>query len=100
MEVKVGNDEPFTYSSEKISMIPNAYSNPQFEKTDCRFKLDGEKTIPSGTVITVQVKKATVSNKEKADSIIYVFNEDGVGGYGQYVSAEDNYKPIFAAAEI
>ncbi|MCI6545548.1 MAG: hypothetical protein MR494_03985, partial [Spirochaetia bacterium] len=100
MEVKVGNEEPFTYSSEKISMIPNAHSNPKFEKTDCRFKLAGEKTIPSGTVITVQVTKATVNNKEKADSIIYVFNEDGVGGYGQYVAEADNYKPIFAANEI
>ena len=31
---------------------------------------------------------------------IYGVNEDGVGGYAQYVSAEDNYKPIFAANEI
>lgn len=104
MEVKVGNDEPFTYSSEKISMIPNAYSNPQFEKTDCRFVLDKNKAIGIGTVITVQVKKATVSNKAKADSIIYVFNEDGANKtnptWDQYVSAEDNYKPIFAANEI
>ena len=97
MEVKVGNDEPFTYSSEKISMIPNQWASPNYGVTDCRFKLDGEKTIPSGTVITVQVTKATVSNKEKADSIIYVFNEDGVDGYGQYVAEADNYKPIFAA---
>ena len=100
MEVQVGKEEPFTYKNPKISMIPNEYSDPKFGKTDYRFKLNGEKTIPSGTVITVQVTKATVNNKEKADSIIYVFNEDGVGGYGQYVSAEDNYKPIFAPAEI
>lgn len=100
MEVKVGEEEPFTYKSDKIAMIPNQWASPNYGVTDCRFKLDGEKTIPSGTVITVQVKKATVSNKEKADSIIYVFNEDGVGGYAQYVSAEDNYKPIFAANEI
>lgn len=101
MEVKVGNDKPFTYSSDKIAMIPNEYSSPKFGKTDCRFKLDGEKTIPSGTVITVQVKKATVSNKGKADSIIYIFNEDSVDGqYGQYVAEADNYKSIFAPAEI
>ena len=101
MEVKVGNDEPFTYSSENISMIPNAWASPAYGVTDCRFKLDGEKTIPSGTVITVQVKKATVSNKAKADSIIYIFNEDGVDGqYGQYVAEADNYKSIFAANEI
>lgn len=98
MEVQVGEEEPFTYKNPKISMIPNEYSNPKFEKTDCRFKLDGGKTIPAKTVITVQVKKATVSNKEKADSIIYVFNEDGANSsWDQYVSAEDNYKPIFAA---
>ena len=101
MEVKVGNDEPFTYKSDKIAMIPNQWASPNYGVTDCRFKLDGEKTIPSGTVITVQVKKATVSNKEKADSIIYIFNEDGVGGqYGQYVAPSDNYKSIFAANEI
>lgn len=100
MEVKVGEEEPFTYKSDKIAMIPNQWASPNYGVTDCRFKLDGEKTIPSGTVITVQVTKATVSNKAKADSIIYVFNEDGVGGYAQYVSAEDNYKPIFAANEI
>ena len=101
MEVKVGNDEPFTYKSDKIAMIPNAYSNPKFEKTDCRFVLDKNKAIGKGTVITVQVKKATVSNKAKADSIIFVFNEDGANKtnptWEQYVSAEDNYKPIFAA---
>ena len=101
MEVKVGEEEPFTYKSDKIAMIPNAYSNPQFEKTDCRFVLDKNKAIGKGTVITVQVKKATVSNKAKADSIIYVFNEDGANKtkptWDQYVSAEDNYKPIFAA---
>ena len=101
MEVKVGNDEPFTYKSDKIAMIPNQWASPNYGVTDCRFKLDGEKTIPSGTVITVQVKKATVSNKAKADSIIYIFNEDGVGGqYGQYVAPSDNYKSIFAANEI
>ena len=101
MEVKVGEEEPFTYKSDKIAMIPNQWASPNYGVTDCRFKLDGEKTIPSGTVITVQVTKATVSNKAKADSIIYVFNEDGVGGgFAQYVSAEDNYKPIFAANEI
>ena len=101
MEVKVGEEEPFTYKSDKIAMIPNQWASPNYVVTDCRFKLDGEKTIPSGTVITVQVTKATVSNKAKADSIIYVFNEDGVGGgFAQYVSAEDNYKPIFAANEI
>ena len=101
MEVKVGNDEPFTYKSDKIAMIPNQWAYPNYGVTDCRFKLDGEKTIPSGTVITVQVKKATVSNKGKADSIIYIFNEDGVDGqYGQYVAPSDNYKPIFAANEI
>ena len=100
MEVKVGEEEPFTYKSDKIAMIPNQWASPNYGVTDCRFKLDGEKPIPSGTVITVQVTKATVSNKAKADSIIYVFNEDGVGGYAQYVSAEDNYKPIFAANEI
>lgn len=98
MEVKVGNDEPFTYKSDKIAMIPNQWASPNYGVTDCRFKLDGEKTIPSGTEITVQVKKATVSNKGKADSIIYIFNEDGVDGqYGQYVDSSDNYKPIFAA---
>lgn len=101
MEVKVGEEEPFTYKSDKIAMIPNAYSNPKFEKTDCRFVLDKNKAIGKGTVITVQVKKATVSNKAKADSIIYVFNEDGANKtkptWDQYVSAEDNYKPIFAA---
>ena len=98
MEVKVGNDDPFTYKSDKIAMIPNQWSSPTYGVTDCRFKLDGEKTIPSGTVITVQVKKATVSNKAKADSIIYIFNEDGVDGqYGQYVAEADNYKSIFAA---
>ena len=101
MEVQVGEEEPFTYKNPKISMIPNEYSSPKFEKTDCRFVLDGVKTIPAKTVITVQVKKATVSNKEKADSIIYVFNEDGANKtkptWDQYVSAEDNYKPIFAA---
>lgn len=97
MEVKVGEEEPFTYKSDKIAMIPNQWASPNYGVTDCRFKLDGEKTIPSGTVITVQVTKATVSNKAKADSIIYVFNEDGVGGYAQYVSDKDNYKPIFAA---
>lgn len=100
MEVQVGDEKPFTYKNPKISMIPNEYSDPKFGKTDCRFVLDGGKTIPAKTVITVQVTKATVNNKEKADSIIYVFNEDGVDGYGQYVSAEDNYKPIFAPAEI
>lgn len=101
MEVKVGNDEPFTYKSDKIAMIPNQWASPNYGVTDCRFKLDGEKTIPSGTVITVQVKKATVSNKGKADSIIYIFNEDGVDGqYGQYVAPSDNYKSIFAANEI
>lgn len=101
MEVKVGNDEPFTYKSDKIAMIPNQWASPNYGVTDCRFKLDGEKTIPSGTVITVQVKKATVSNKGKADSIIYIFNEDGVDGqYGQYVAPSDNYKFIFAANEI
>lgn len=101
MEVKVGNDEPFTYKSDKIAMIPNQWASPNYGVTDCRFKLDGEKTIPSGTVITVQVKKATVSNKAKADSIIYIFNEDGVDGqYGQYVAEADNYKSIFAANEI
>lgn len=101
MEVKVGEEEPFTYKSDKIAMIPNQWASPNYGVTDCRFKLDGEKTIPSGTVITVQVKKATVSNKEKADSIIYIFNEDGVGGqYGQYVAPSDNYKSIFAANEI
>ena len=100
MEVKVGEEEPFTYKRDKIAMIPNQWASPNYGVTDCRFKLDGEKTIPSGTVITVQVTKATVSNKAKADSIIYVFNEDGVDGYAQYVSAEDNYKPIFAANEI
>lgn len=101
MEVKVGNDEPFTYKSDKIAMIPNQWASPNYGVTDCRFKLDGEKTIPSGTVITVQVKKATVSNKGKADSIIYIFNEDGVDGqYEQYVAPSDNYKSIFAANEI
>lgn len=101
MEVKVGNDEPFTYKSDKIAMIPNQWASPNYGVTDCRFKLDGEKTIPFGTVITVQVKKATVSNKGKADSIIYIFNEDGVDGqYGQYVAPSDNYKSIFAANEI
>ena len=98
MEVKVGEEEPFTYQSDKITMIPNKWASPEYGVTDCRFKLDGKKTIPSGTVITVQVKKATVSNKAKADSIIYIFNEDGVGGqYGQYVAPSDNYKSIFAA---
>lgn len=101
MEVQVGKEEPFTYKNPKISMIPNEYSDPKFGKTDCRFVLDGGKTIPAKTVITVQVKKATVSNKAKADSIIYVFNEDGANKtkptWEQYVSAEDNYKPIFAA---
>lgn len=98
MEVKVGDAEPFTYKKSKISMIPNQWASPEYSVTDCRFKLDGEKTIPSGTLITVQVKKATVSNKEKADSIIYIFNEDGVDGqYGQYVAEADNYKSIFAA---
>ena len=100
MEVKVGEEEPFTFTRDKIAMIPNQWSSPAYGVTDCRFKLDGEKDIPFGTKITVQVKKATVSNKAKADSIIYVFNEDGVGGYDQYVSAEDNYKHIFAPAEI
>lgn len=101
MEVKVGEEEPFTFTRDKIAMIPNQWASPNYGVTDCRFKLDGEKTIPSGTVITVQVKKATVSNKEKADSIIYIFNEDGVGGqYGQYVAPSDNYKSIFAANEI
>lgn len=101
MEVKVGEEEPFTFTRDKIAMIPNQWASPNYGVTDCRFKLDGEKTIPSGTVITVQVKKATVSNKEKADSIIYIFNEDGVGGqYGQYVASSDNYKSIFAANEI
>ena len=101
MEVQVGEEEPFTYKNPKISMIPNEYSSPKFEKTDCRFVLDGVKTIPAKTVITVQVKKATVSNKEKADSIIYVFNEDGANGsWDQYVAPSDNYKPIFAANEI
>lgn len=101
MEVQVGQEKPFTYKNAKISMIPNEYSDPKFGKTDCRFVLDGGKTIPAKTVITVQVKKATVSNKAKADSIIYVFNEDGANKtkptWDQYVSAEDNYKPIFAA---
>ena len=101
MEVQVGEEEPFTYKNPKISMIPNEYSSPKFEKTDCRFVLDGVKTIPAKTVITVQVKKATVSNKEKADSIIYVFNEDGANGsWDQYVAPSDNYKSIFAANEI
>ena len=104
MEVQVGDEKPFTYKNPKIKMIPNECASPAFGVTDCRFKLDGEKTIPSGTVITVQVTKATVSNKAKADSIIYVFNEDGANKttptWGQYVSAEDNYKPIFAANEI
>ena len=100
MEVQVGDEKPFTYKKPKIQMIPNEWASPAFGVTDCRFKLDGEKTIPSGTVITVQVTKATVSNKAKADSIIYVFNEDGVGGYNQYVAPADNYKPIFAANEI
>lgn len=101
MEVKVGEEEPFTFTRDKIAMIPNQWASPNYGVTDCRFKLDGEKTIPSRTVITVQVKKATVSNKEKADSIIYIFNEDGVGGqYGQYVAPSDNYKSIFAANEI
>ena len=100
MEVQVGDEKPFTYKNPKIQMIPNEWASPAFGVTDCRFKLDGEKTIPSGTVITVQVTKATVSNKAKADSIIYVFNEDGVGGYNQYVAPSDNYKSIFAANEI
>ncbi|MDY2825607.1 MAG: hypothetical protein SOT45_07450 [Treponema sp.] len=101
MEVKVGEEEPFTFTRDKIAMIPNQWASPNYGVTDCRFKLDGEKTIPSGTVITVQVKKATVSNKGKADSIIYIFNEDGVDGqYGQYVAPSDNYKSIFAANEI
>ncbi|MCI6317311.1 MAG: hypothetical protein MR877_09185 [Spirochaetia bacterium] len=104
MEVQVGDEKPFTYKNPKIQMIPNAHSNPKFAKTDCRFVLDKNKAIGKETVITVQVKKATVSNKAKADSIIYVFNEDGANktnpSWGQYVSDEDNYKPIFAANEI
>ena len=101
MEVKVGDEDAFTYSNPKIEMIPNPYAGVAYSLTDCRFKLVADKAIPSRTVITVQVKKATVSNKDKADSIIYVFNEDGVGGsYGQYVAAEDNYKNIFAADEM
>ena len=78
MEVKVGDEDAFTYSNPKIEMIPNPYAGVAYSLTDCRFKLVADKAIPSRTVITVQVKKATVSNKDKADSIIYVFNEDGV----------------------
>lgn len=99
MTVKVNDEEPFTVKKAKIEMIPNEYSSPAYEKTDCRFKLSGTKALSTGDKIKIQVKKATVDKEAYADKIIYVFNGDGAnnGYYGQYVASSDNYQNPFAA---
>ena len=95
--LKIGDKEAITVKKDKINMIPNQWASPEFGKTDCRFVLAGvTEKVASGTQIQFKVVKATVNNKDKADSIIYCLQKDG-GDYGMWVAETDNYKAIFAS---
>lgn len=96
--LKIGENEPITITKEAINLIPNQWASPEYDKTDCRFVLDGvTEKVASGTTVQFKVVKATVNNKDKADSIIYCLQDNS--HYNMFVGDDDNYKAIFASKE-
>lgn len=76
ISVKVGNGEFTDTTFAEFNLVPNKWASPAYGKTDCRKRLGLTGSLTQGTEITVKVKSATVSNSDKAPSIIFALQED------------------------
>ncbi len=72
ISVKVGNGEFTDTTFAEFNLVPNKWASPAYGKTDCRKRLGLTGSLTQGTEITVKVKSATVSNSDKAPSIIFI----------------------------
>lgn len=76
MSVKVGDGDFADKTFAEIHMIPNQWANPNYGKTDNRFRLGLTGNLAKDTPITFSIKSATISNSAKKDAIIFALQED------------------------
>lgn len=101
LKVKIGDAEPVVKTFPEVSMIPDQYGSPAYEKTSKRVVL-AEEEIKVGTKVVVQVVSAKIDNADKAYDIVFnLMNDDNPwANLGTTEGpSQDTFLPAFVGAE-